>query len=66
MTGCFVAVAETEFAVAQRQVAIASEIRVEDLDVARAVHRLDREVALLRLGREHVLLVVLPVARAFP
>ena len=30
------------------------------------VHRLDREVALLRLGREHVLLEVLPVAGLLP
>src|SRR5260370_34569455 len=34
--------------------------------MAGAVHRLDREVALLRLGGEHVLLVVLPVTGAFP
>src|SRR5439155_1745587 len=64
--GGLVAVAEAELAVAQRQLAIAAQIRVEDLNVARAVHRLDREVALLRFRGEHVLLVVLPMARALP
>ena len=34
---------------AQRQVAVAVQALVEDLHVARAVHRLDRVVAILRL-----------------
>src|SRR5439155_19911727 len=58
----FVAVAEAELAIAQRQLAVAAQVGVEDLHVARTVHRLDREVALLRLGEKHVLLVVFPVA----
>ncbi len=39
---------------------------VEHLDVARAVHRLDRVGALLRFGEEHVVLVVVPVAGLLP
>ncbi len=39
---------------------------VVDQHVARAVHRLHRVVALLRLGEEHVLLVVVPVAGFLP
>ena len=55
-----------ELAVAQRQVAIAAQVRLEDQHVAGAVHRLERVVALLRLRREHVLAVVLPVAGFLP
>src|SRR5476651_1889413 len=62
---------------AQRQLAIAAQTLVEDLDVARAVHRLQREDALRRVGDElaqaflvlaeiHVLAELLPVARGFP
>ena len=65
-TAGLVAVALAEFAVAQRQVAVAAQIGLEDQHVARAVHRLERVLALLRLRREHVLAVVLPVARLLP
>ena len=58
--------AVAELAVAQRQLAIAAQIGVEDLHVARAVHRLDREVALLRFRREHALLEVRPMAGLLP
>jgi hypothetical protein len=61
-----VAVALAELAVAQRQVAVAAQLRLEDQHVARAVHRLERVLALLRLRREHVLAVVLPVAGLLP
>ena len=61
-----VAMAGTEFAVAQRQLAVRAQAGVEDLDVARAVHRLDRVVAFLGRRGEHVVLVVLPVARLLP
>ncbi|MNS68801.1 hypothetical protein D3C72_1020910 [compost metagenome] len=61
-----VAVAGAELGQAQRQVAVRTQAVVEDLHMARAVHRLDRVVALLRLRDEHVLLVVLPVAGLFP
>ena len=61
-----VAMALAELAVADRQVAVAAQVRLEDQHVARAVHRLERVLALLRLGREHVLAVVLPVARLLP
>ena len=36
----FIAVALTEFAVAKRQIAVAAQSRIEELDVARAVHGL--------------------------
>ena len=61
-----VARAHAELAVAQRQLAVAAQALVVDQHVAGAVHRLDRVVALLRLGREHQFLVVFPVARFLP
>ena len=64
--GGLVAMARAEFAVAQRQVAVAPHVRVEDQHVAGTVHRLHREVALLGLRREHVFLEILPVAGALP
>ncbi len=56
-----------EFGDLQRQVAVALQPVLEDLHVARAVHRLQREDALV-LGRrdEHVLAIGLPVARRLP
>ncbi|MBL8351535.1 MAG: threonine--tRNA ligase [Burkholderiaceae bacterium] len=39
---------------------------LEDQDVAGAVHRLERVVALLRLRREHVVAVLVPVPRLLP
>ena len=46
---------------AVRQIAIAAQIALEDLDVARAVHRLDDERLLVgRHAREHVLAERLP------
>ena len=62
----FVAVAGAEFGVAQRQVAIAAQAGIEELHVARAVHRFDGILALLGFGEEHVLLVVVPVAGTLP
>src|SRR6266581_1011188 len=62
----FVARAHTELAVAQGQLAITVQALVVDQHVSGAVHRLDRVVALLRLGGEHVFPVVLPVARFLP
>ena len=62
----FVAVAGAELAVADGQVAVAVQALVEHLHVARAVHRLERVGALLGLGEEHVLLVVVPVAGLLP
>src|SRR3546814_4134804 len=64
--GGLVAVARTEFAVADRQVAVAVQALVEHLDVAGAVHRLHRVGPLLGLGEEHVVLVVVPVAGFLP
>mmetsp|Transcript_37514 Transcript_37514/g.87440 ORF Transcript_37514/g.87440 Transcript_37514/m.87440 type:complete len:538 (+) Transcript_37514:6674-8287(+) len=62
----FVAVALAEFAVTQRQVAVALHALLEDQDVAGAVHRFERVVALLRLGHEHVLAILVPVPRLLP
>ena len=58
--------ARTEFAVAQRKVAVAAHTLVEDQHVSGAVHRLERVVALFRFGGEHQLPVVLPVAGSLP
>ena len=64
--GLLVAVTGAELGQPQRQVAVALQALVVDLDVARAVHRLDRERALLRLGGEHVVVEFLPVAGFLP
>jgi len=67
-----VAVARPELGHAQRQVAVALEPLVEDLHVAGAVHRLERVdglftgVLLVDLDDEHVVLVLVPVARRLP
>ena len=52
----------------QRQFAVGAEALAEDLDMARAVHRLQREdlVLVLHPGDEHVLAELLPVSGAFP
>ena len=62
----FVAVAGAKLAVADRQVAVAVQALVEHLDVARAVHRLQRVGALLRFGEKHVVFVIVPVAGLLP
>ena len=70
--GRLVAMHDAEFGQPQRQVAIALQAVLEDLHVARTVHRLDREPALVlglvagRLRREHVLAVPVPVAGGLP
>ena len=52
---------------AQRQIAIAFQAVLEDLNVAGAVHRLAAEHALVRsFGDEHVLAELLPVAGLLP
>jgi hypothetical protein len=43
--GGLVAMAGAELGQPQRQVTVAAQALIEDLDVARAVHRLDRVVA---------------------
>src|SRR5262245_48471271 len=50
-----------------RQVTIASQIALVDLNVTRAIHRLDDERLLVRgRAREHVLAEAGPVARRLP
>src|SRR3982075_1603780 len=56
-----------EFGEAQRQFAIAAQAVAEDQDVARAVHRLDREHPLVAaLGDEHVFAKILPMPGGLP
>ena len=57
-----VAVEDAELGHADRQLLVRAVARVEDEAVARAVHRLERPLFLLDVEREHVVLVVLPVA----
>ena len=62
-----VAVHEALLGQPQRQVAVGVPALVVDLDVARAVHRLEAELAALDLlGQEHLVAVVVPVAGALP
>ena len=56
-----VAHARPEFGDTQGQFAVRAQALIEDLDVARAVHGLDREHPLLGFGHEHVFLVLVPV-----
>ena len=68
----FIAMHHAELRKADRQVAIAGEAVLVDLHVTRAVHRFDREPALVfgfvagGLCREHALAIPLPVAGRFP
>jgi len=61
-----IAVAVAKLAIAQRQVAVALDALLEDQDVTRAVHGLERVLAFLRFGDEHVLAVLVPMARFSP
>ena len=61
VTGAVAELGETQW-----QVLVTAGAALEDLERARAVHRLHREKTLLALGDEHVLLVVAPVSAAFP
>src|SRR5690554_3059662 len=65
-TGGLVTVTTAELCQTQRQITVALEPLVEYLHVTRAVHRLDRVIALFRFGGKHQLTVVLPVPRLFP
>src|SRR6185436_16802870 len=62
-----VAVHHAELGDAVGQLAVRTQPVLENLDVARAIHRLDRKFALiLGDGAEHVLAVPLPVTRGLP
>ena len=61
-----VAVAGTKLRQTQRQVLVALQALVEDLNMARTVHRLDGVVVLLRLGGEHVVVELVPVTGLLP
>ena len=62
----FVTVALTEFTQSEGKITVAAQIGIEELDVTRAVHRLQRVVAVFRFRREHVFTILGPVTRAFP
>ena len=62
----FIAVALAKFTHAQRQFTVAFNALLEDQNVPWAVHRLEREVVLFALGREHVVTLLVPVAGFFP
>ena len=64
--GRLVAVASAEFAIAQRQIAVAFHALFENQDVAEAVHGLERVIALFAFGSEHVFPVFVPVPCFFP
>ena len=51
---------------AQRQVAVALEPLVVELDVPGAIHRLDGEVVVIELGGEHAPGELVPMPRALP
>ena len=61
-----VAVAVAKFSVAQREIPITLDALFVNQDVARAVHRLERVLVLLRLGGEHVVAVLIPMPGFFP
>ena len=66
-TGRFIAVHLAEFGNPHRQVAVALQTVLEKLNMARTVHRLQRENPLiLCLRDEHVLVIFVPVAGGFP
>ena len=64
--GQLVAVQDAGLGHPQRQLAVAVGAVGVERAVARAVHRLQPELAVLGLEREHVLAVLLPVARGDP
>ena len=61
-----VAMARAELGHAQRQVAVRLDALPEDLDVTRAVHRLDREDPVLGFRDEHVRADSFPSGRTSP
>src|SRR5918992_3697022 len=58
--------AGAEFAIAQRQVAVAPHALVVDENVAGTVHRLHRVIAVLGRSGEHVLAEVFPMPGLLP
>src|SRR5690606_10852255 len=55
-----------ELSQTQRQLTVALQPLIEYLNVARAVHRLDRVIAAFRLGSKHVRRVMFPVSGTLP
>ena len=64
--GALEAVQASEVGVAYRQLAVGVEVRGVQERGGRAVHRLDGELLLVRVGEVHVLVVVVVVAGALP
>ena len=64
--GALEAVQASEVGVAYRELAVGVEVRGIQERGGRAVHRLDGELLLVRVGEVHVLVVVVVVAGALP
>ena len=56
----------TEFAVAERKIAVAAQARIKELNVPRTVHRFERVVAVFRFGCKHIAAVLGPMTGALP
>ena len=64
--GRLVAMARPKLRDAQRQIAVTLYTLIKNLHVPRTIHRLHRVVALFRLGGEHMIAIVFPVAGFLP
>ena len=58
--------AGTEFSQAQWQVFVRAQTVVKNLDMTRAVHRLNREIAFFRLSGKHIVAIIFPVTGFLP
>ena len=66
-TGPFISVDGSQFPIADRQIAVTTQMRLVDHDVERAIHRLELILAIFNLHRcEHVVAVIIDVAASFP
>ena len=64
--GQLVAVYQTQFAIAQRQIAIGMRVELIGQDAAWTVHGLDGEILTVDNGGIHVLFIVIPVTGGLP
>ena len=65
-TGCFISMQHSEIRNSQRKLPVAPISIAKEDAVTRAVHRLERPLALFNVELEHVILVVIPVTRSLP
>ena len=66
LAGLFVPVHDAGLREPERQVSVGTGLALVDQDAARAVHRLDGELAVLGGQREHIIMIMLPVAGSLP